>query len=175
MYIQLSNKVQQWLGFRLGPHYFNDIYAWHLNYTLIERKKFFVLMHNLSRFTIVLYPVTKKDLERPVFLYAAIYNAFINEGYDEALIDNYFNNRPGPMTFATSSGRWFAGRINHQMKLALDVAKQEGVYLKLKQQLHLSKAVNKVTVNAVERAGTIIPREEMLAYLNGKEVEEIPF
>ena len=62
----------------------NDMYAWHAHLVKRSRKNLLVLMHDLSRFTLVFYGVRKSDLkELNHMISAAMANSMIDVGFTQ--------------------------------------------------------------------------------------------
>lgn len=168
MNMQITERMKKWLGVETIKHNSYDLYAWHANFRVVGGKKIVVLMHNLTKFTIVLYPVKKKEMLNPDFILNVIYHALLNEGYAESLVRNYLNKRPQALAFKRTGERSFLTSLNMQLQSADDFAGMDGVFNDTNEQLHIGTAVNKILVKAVGRNDYMIPHQEMLEYLEGK-------
>jgi len=62
MHIQSTKKVLDFFVIKPdNKHTDNDIYAWHANYEVVNRKKLLILMHDISRFCVLIYGIKKSD------------------------------------------------------------------------------------------------------------------
>ena len=93
MHIQCTKKLLDFLKPEImEKNTDNDFLAWHANYVNINRKKFLVLMNDLTRFCIVLYGAKKSDFKDPIFmLQKAIILSMAVEDYDQKIVLKYVN------------------------------------------------------------------------------------
>lgn len=93
MHIQCTKKLLDFLKPEIiEKNTDNDFLAWHANYVNINRKKFLVLMNDLTRFCIVLYGVKKSDFKDSIFmLQKAIILSMTVEEYDQKIVLKYVN------------------------------------------------------------------------------------
>ena len=73
----------------------NDMYAWHAHLVKRSRRNLLVLMHDLSRFTLVFYGVKKSDLkELDHMISVAMANSMIDVGFTPDEINAFLDKQP---------------------------------------------------------------------------------
>lgn len=167
MKLQLTKKTIDWLKPTINQlNTDDDIFAWHVNYSFINRKKYVVIMNDLIRFSIILYGVKKRDMINPEFIFNVIYNAFIISNYNEQLIRKYFKSIPIKLQFGKSKNRKLIAHINRAIQDATWRAYSEGIDYNNLEQLHITKYLNKMIVGENNYKKHHVPEEKMLEYLN---------
>lgn len=113
MYIQCTQKMLKFLCPKIiRQQRDDDIYAWHANYITIFKKKFFVFMHDRTRFCVVLYGLKKADFNDPILMFKkAILIAMTVESYDQSLILNYVNGFDN-ITYGPTKNRKLISQLN---------------------------------------------------------------
>ena len=116
----------------------NSLFSWHANVVMIDRRKALVLMNEISRFVMVLYGVTAKDLKRlDRLVVEAIREFFAAERIPEEVVDRYIEEA-GDITFHKSKNRssttrvsqacdylqTFAGEIEYEKMMNIRVSKR---------------------------------------------------
>ena len=62
MHIQSTKKVLDFFGIEpVNKNTDNDIFAWHVNFEIVNRKKLLILMHDISHFCVLIYGLKKSD------------------------------------------------------------------------------------------------------------------
>ena len=164
MHLQCTKKMLDFLKPRITEkNTDNDIFAWHINYMTILRKKFFVLMHDLTRYTVVLYGLKKSDFKDPIYLLQkAIIIAMEVDGFPQELVLNYVNNIK-EVTFNKTKDRKLVSHLNRAMQEASWYA-QEHLYDQIFQP-EISQIVNHGPVGTNHWKEVHWPKEKMLEYL----------
>ncbi len=116
MHIQCSKKMLDFLKPVLTEKDTDDdLFAWHANYETILRKKFFILMNDVTRFCVFLYGLKKSDFQDPIFPFQkAILIAMSMEGYDKELILKYVNGIK-EVTYGPTKNRTLVSQMNRAM------------------------------------------------------------
>lgn len=120
MIIQATKKLSVFLGAELtpAPADHNHISCWHGNLLLINRRKTLILTHNLSRYTILIHGVTKRDLP-------ALPERIIERISAQLPLDGLTNMQPAlllaqigsSLTFTKTSSRHVLGSMNDMASL----------------------------------------------------------
>jgi len=116
MHIQCTKKMLEFLNPPItDKNTDDDLYAWHANYETILRKKFLLLMNDVTRFCVVFYGLKKSDFKDPVFLIQkAIIIAMSLEGYDKELVLKYVNEIK-EVTYGPTKNRLLVSQMNRAM------------------------------------------------------------
>lgn len=164
MHLQCTKKVLDFLKPSIQD--FNtddDMYGWHMNYRIILRKKFLVLMHDLTRYTVVLYGVKKSDFKSPIdFLRKAILISMAFDGFPQDLVLKYVNGIKD-VTYGKTKNKTLVSQLNRAMMDAQMIA-----YDYLVDQLYqvdISKFLNRGPVGTNNWKEVHYPKEKMLEYL----------
>ena len=73
----------------------NDMYAWHAHFLKRSGKNLLVLMHDLSRFTVVFYGLKKSHIkELYPMISVGVMNAMMDAGIPLDAIGAYIDRRP---------------------------------------------------------------------------------
>jgi len=117
MHIQCTMKLLNFLKKEIiEKNTDNDFLAWHANYVNINRKKFLVLMNDLTRFCIVLYGVKKSDFKEPIFMFQkAIIISMALEEYDQKFVLKYVNQIK-EVTYGTTKDRKLVAQLNQAVE-----------------------------------------------------------
>jgi hypothetical protein len=107
MHIQCTKKLLDFLKPAvIEKNTNNDLHAWHANYVNINRKKFFFLINDLTRFCIILYGVKKSDFKDPLLmLQKAILLSMTVEEFDQQIVLEYVNQIK-EVTYRHKKNRW---------------------------------------------------------------------
>lgn len=144
MHIQCTRKLLDFLNPEIkAKDTDNDLYSWHANYITINRKKLLIIMNDLTRFTVVFYNVRKKDFEKiHLWLISGIFNAMTLAGFSTEDIMKYLNGMPNDITYNRTKNRTLVARLNKSVEAAEWACYDEGVYIDVIEQNHISKYVN---------------------------------
>ena len=118
MIIQTTGKLQSFLktnGIPL-PDAAEPFACWHGNIKTIKRRKAILLTHNISRYSILLYGVTQKDIPRLSYkIYNRLKEQMIYDGFSPIKIEEllYYSNA---FSYYKSSDRNVLGTMNRMMK-----------------------------------------------------------
>jgi len=117
MHIQCTKKLLDFLKPEIiEKNTDNDFLAWHANYVNINRKKFLVIMNDLTRFCIVLYGVKKSDFKDPIFmLQKAIILSMAIEEYDQRIVLKYVNQIK-EVTYGKTKDRKLVAQLNRAVE-----------------------------------------------------------
>lgn len=78
----------------------SDMYAWHAHIVKRSRRNCFVLIHDLSRFVLVFYPIKKSDMrELYQMVSVAMANAMLGVGFTPEEVEAYIKSQPTELTF----------------------------------------------------------------------------
>ena len=125
----------------------NDMYAWHAHFVIRSRRNLLVLMHDLTRFTLVFYGVKKSDLkELDHMISVAMSNSLIDVGFTLEEISAYLNHQPEAMTFGKTKSRTLIARLNKAVEMTDHVLSTDGYYEEIIEQRHASLFNNQLLV-----------------------------
>ncbi len=168
MHFQITKKMIDWLKPEIiSKNTDNDFYAWHVNFQFVARKRLIVIMNDLTRFSVVLYGLTKKDFTHiDHHFYNALYNAMSDQGISESLIKKYLDSFPVEVTYGKTKDRKHVGRVNIIMDYALHTASIDSIDFEYIEQRHISKKINTLIYGENHAYKEIYyPHEKMLEYL----------
>ncbi len=164
MHIQCTSKVLDFL--KEKPQELNtddNIYAWHINYMIVLRRKFFVLMNDLTRYTVVLYGLKKSDFKDPRFLLQnAIMATMHFDGFAQELVLKYVN-AISEVTYGKTKNRKLVAQLNRAMQDA-DWYAHDCLYDEIF-QLEISQNLNNGCVGTNNWKEVHCPKDKMLKYL----------
>ena len=144
----------------------NDMYAWHAHLVKRSRKNLLVLMHDLSRFTLVFYGVKKSDLkELDQMISAAMANSMIDVGFTPKEFSSYLQKRPEAMIFGKTKSRTLVARLNKAVEMTDHVLSTEGYYEDVIEQRHASLFNNQLLVCEDNYKVCYHPAEKFREYL----------
>jgi hypothetical protein len=94
----------------------NSFMAWHANFVSIDRKKAIVLMNNETRYSIVIYRISKKDITKiNEIIREAIITALRMEGVRKEVIEAYME-KAGDITFSKTASRSMVAKMNNAVR-----------------------------------------------------------
>jgi hypothetical protein len=141
----------------------DNIYAWHINYMIILRRKFFVLMNDLTRYSVVLYGLKKSDFEDPIlFLQEAIMITMHFDGFAQELVLKYVNGI-SEVTYGKTKNRKLVSQLNRAMQDA-DWYAHDCLYDQIFQP-EISQHLNNGYVGTNNWKEVHCPKDKMLKYL----------
>lgn len=163
MHIQCTKKLLDFLNPEITDKNSDDnLYAWHANYVNINRRKFMVLMNDLTRFCIVLYGVKKSAFKNPKIELQKAIITMTFEGYDDELIMKYIKGM-GEVTYNRTKNRKLVAQLNRAMEDAWWYAED-----RLYDQLHqpeIANMLNDSPVGTNNWKEVHWPTKKMLEYL----------
>ena len=90
----------------------DKFYGWHANMFTIDRRKYIIVMNNVTRYNFVLGPIVKKDvLHLEEMISEGIKENLEADGVNKEYIDLYMNGISG-VRYAKTSERSIVGQIN---------------------------------------------------------------
>jgi hypothetical protein len=143
----------------------HDIYAWHVNYQMINNKPFFIFMNDLTTFSVCIYGLKKQDFKDLGFdLYHAIRHQFIMVGYPVDLIEKYIKDID-EVTFLKTESRKTVARLNRIMDDGLAILDNIGIDTDNTEQNLLAYKLNQMIISE-DKENYFTPIEKMHDYLN---------
>jgi hypothetical protein len=124
MLIQCTKALLDQLGIKNSELYSpegheqfpNSFMAWHANFVTIDRKKAIVLMNNETRYPIVIYRPSKKDISKiNELIREAIITALQMEGVRKEVIEAYME-KSGEIKFSKTASRSMLGKMNNAVR-----------------------------------------------------------
>jgi len=117
----------------------NDMYAWHAHLVKRSRRNCLVLMHDLSRFTLVFYGVKKSDFKEFFEkVSVAMINAMVGVGFEPEEVKEYIERQPNDLTFDTTKNRTLVARLNKAVESVDFIMTKDGYYDDNIEQTHAS-------------------------------------
>ena len=125
----------------------NDMYSWHAHLVKRSRRNLLVLMHDLSRFTLVFYGVKKSDFkELDQLISVAVANSMIDVGFTPEEINAYLDKQPETLTFGKTKSRTLVARLNKAVEMTDHVLSTDGYYEDVIEQRHANLFCNQLLV-----------------------------
>lgn len=164
MHLQCTKKVLDFIKADIKDiNTDDDIYAWHIAYKTILRKKFVVLMNDLTRYCVVLYGLKKSDFKEPVLLLQkAVFLTMEMDGFPRVLILNYVQGIK-EVTYGKTKDRYLVAQLNRAM-LDAGYYAYENLYDQVF-QLEISRLLNRGVVGTNHWKDVHCPKDKMLEYL----------
>ena len=145
----------------------NDMYAWHAHLVKRSRRNLLVLMHDLSRFTLVFYGVKKSDLkELYQMISVAMSNSMLESRFTPKEIHTYMDRQPENLTFSPTKNRTLVARLNKAVEMTDHILSTEGYYEDNIEQLHASIFCNQLLVCEDNYKVCYYPEEKFREYLD---------
>lgn len=130
---------------------------------IILRKKFFVLMNDITRYSIVLYGLKKSDFKDPIFLLQrAILITMHFDGFAQELVLKYVNGI-SEVTYGKTKNRKLVSQLNRAMQDA-DWYAHDCLYDEIF-QLEISQNLNNGYVGTNNWKEVHCPKDKMLECL----------
>ena len=145
----------------------SDMYAWHAHLVKRHRKNLLVLMHDLSRFTIVFYGLKKthlKDLHQ--IINTALINSMKQSLVTDKQINNYLKSQPKELTFDKTKNRRLVARLNKAIEMTDHILSTDGYYEDNIEQSHASAFCNRLIVCENNYKVCYKPEEKFHEYLD---------
>lgn len=148
MHIQCTKKLLDFLKPTItNKNTDSDLYAWHANYIVNDRKKLLVIMNDLTRFSLIFYDIKKSDFKNiNVWFVTALYNAMSLAGFSGEDIIKYFDGAPDTITYNKTKDRTLVARLNKAVEIADIMCQNEGVYVDVLEQNHIAQSCNEILV-----------------------------
>ncbi|HWK24089.1 MAG TPA: plasmid pRiA4b ORF-3 family protein [Ureibacillus sp.] len=164
MLIQCTKKLLEQL--KIKPHEpikeQNPLFSWHAHFILVNRRKTIVLIHDLSRYIIVLHGLKAKDYKYfDQLIVNAIRETFEAEGVKKEVIEQFLTQSMD-FTYSKTKDRTSVARLNKACETTfyfLDYLNQESVI-----NSELSKRVSRSLVGDGKNK-YVYPNEEMYKQL----------
>lgn len=145
----------------------NDMYAVHAHLVKRSRRNLLVLMHDLSRFTLVFYGVKKSDIkELNHMISVAMANSMIDVGFTPEEISAYLDKQPEALSFGKTKSRTLVARLNKAVEMTDHVLSTNGYYEDAIEQRHASLFNNQLLVCEDNYKVCYHPEEKLREYLN---------
>lgn len=159
MHVQCTKKMLDFIKPELTERNTDDdFFAWHADYLVVNRRKLFCLMNDLTRFCVILYGLKKADFKDPTELFARAV-----QGYDLPLATAY-TNRIQDVTFGKTKDRKLVARLNRSM-FDLSWSCEDGFIAEYPEQPHLALRLNESPVGQDQWKISFFPFQKMLEYL----------
>jgi len=145
----------------------NDMYAWHAHLVKRSRKNLLVLMHDLSRFTLIFYGVKKSHLrELYQTISVAMVNSMIGVGFTPEEVREYIERQPDELTFNKTKNRTLVARLNKAVETTDNILSTEGYYEDNIEQVHASIFCNQFLVCEDNYKVCYKPMKKLREYLD---------
>ena len=167
MHIQCTKAMLDYIKPNLTEHNTNnDMYAWHAHLVKRSRKNQLVLMHDLSRFTLIFYGVKKSHLkELYQIISIAMMNSMIGVGFTPEQVKAYIDSQPDELTFNHTKNRTLVARLNKAVETTDHILSTEGYYNDNIEQVHASIFCNQLMVCEDNYKMCYHPAEKFREYL----------
>lgn len=172
MNIQCTKKVLDFLKKEKTEHdSSNDLYAWHSNYIIVDRKKMFVFTNNLTRMAVVFWGLKKSDFKTiDEWFPIGIYYAFKDMGIPKEYITKYLEEAPKEYNYFKTGTRSNITCMNKSMESAEYHLYEDGrLFIDDPLQIHLTYSANKYPIweekNADGKKVIYTPEKKMMEYL----------
>jgi len=167
MHIQCTKVMLDYIKPNITEHNTdNDMYAWHAHLVKRSRKNLLVLMHDLTRFTLVFYGVKKSHLkELYPMVSVAMANSMIDVGFTPEDISAYLDKQPEALSFSKTKSRTLVARLNKAVEMTDHVLSTDGYYEDAIEQRHASLFCNQLLVCEDNYKVCYEPKDKLKEYL----------
>ncbi|MFK5882981.1 MAG: hypothetical protein QM489_01425 [Candidatus Izemoplasma sp.] len=174
MHIQSTKKVLDFFGIEpTNKNTDNAIYAWHANYEVVNRKKLLILMHDMSRFCVLIYGIKKNDKKNLTkIIKETMYVTMKSEAYGGFMIKAYLDNFD-EVTFGKTKNRKMISRIVWLRDYVLSYMEKHGVYTDVHEQPQITTIINNNFVTDDNYKTWFAPNEKMINILEKNESEQL--
>jgi hypothetical protein len=168
MHIQCTKAMLDYIKPNITEHNTdNDMYAWHAHLVKRSRKNLLVLMHDLTRFTLVFYGVKKSHLkELYPMMSVAMANSMLKSGFTPKEISAYLDGQPETLTLNKTKNRILVARLNKAVETTDHILSTEGYYEDSIEQLHASVFCNHFMVCEDNYKVCYEPKDKLKQYLD---------
>lgn len=144
----------------------NDMYAWHAHLIKRNKKNLLVLMHDLSRFTVVFYGLKKSHIkELYPMISVGVMNAMMDAGIPLDAIGAYVDRRPESLSFNKTKNRTLVARLNKAVEMADHILGTDGDHADSIEQRQASLFCNQLLVCEDNYKICYYPEEKLREYL----------
>ena len=168
MHIQCTKAMLDYIKPNIAEHDTdNDMYAWHAHLVKRSRKNLLVLMHDLTRFTLVFYGFKKSHLKELFpMVSVSMANSMLESGFTPKEISAYLDGQPETLTFNKTKNRILVARLNKAVETTDHILSTEGYYEDVIEQLHASVFCNQLLVCEDNYKVCYYPEEKLREYLS---------
>ena len=168
MHIQCTKAMLDYIKPELTEHNTdNDMYAWHAHFLKRSGKNLLVLMHDLSRFTVVFYGVKKSHIkELYPMISVGVMNAMMDAGIPLEAMGAYIERQPQALSFNKTKNRTLVARLNKAVEMADHILGSEGYHADSIEQRHASLFCNQLMVCENNYKVCYYPEEKFREYLD---------
>lgn len=93
----------------------DEIFSWHVNYFNYDRKTALLLMNDKTRYQIVLYKITKKDIENLEIIFKQVLAVcLLNDGIDPDIVRTYIEDL-GELRIVKTDNRSILGQMKESL------------------------------------------------------------
>lgn len=167
MHIQCTKAMLDYIKPALTEHNTdNDMFAWHAHLIKRSGKNLLVLMHDLSRFTVVFYGFKKSHInELYPMISVAMANSMLDAGFTSKEISAYLDAQPETLTFNKTKNRTLVARLNKAVEMADIVLGEDGYNPDTIEQAHASLFCNELLVCEDNYKVCYYPKDKLREYL----------
>jgi len=167
MHIQCTKAMLDYVKPNLYEHNTdNDIYAWHAHLIKRSGKNLLVLMHDLSRFTVVFYGLKKSHIkELYPMISVAVMNAMMDAGIPLDAIGAYVDRRPESLSFNKTKNRTLVARLNKAVEMADHILSTDGYHPDSIEQRNASLFCKELLVCEDNYKVCYYPKDKLREYL----------
>lgn len=142
------------------------LFCWHASKFTYDRKTGLQIMNDLTRYSVVLYDIKKKEIENITKIFKSqLKSNLLHDGIDEIRIQKYLNDL-SDVEFTKTSSRSILGQLNDSLYLLegivqdADISSQVGLD-------YINKEINDVPMTPLEKLGYVpFPNHAMRSELN---------
>lgn len=166
MIIQCTKKLIDELGITPSESLdTDDLFAWHANFSVINRRKAVILQNDKNHFVVVLYGLKAKDFKNFNNVFKqALSDAFLTEGIDEEVIKKYLQET-NIITYTKTKNR---SRVSYLSKITSVIKNYYDKYLD-KDILFQSEVSRRANRYIVRKDGKyLLPIELLIEDLKSK-------
>lgn len=174
MHIQSTKKVLDFFGIEpINKNTDNDIFAWHANFEIVNSKKLLILMHDMSRFCVLIYGIKKSDKKNLTkIIKNVMYVTMKSEAYGGFMIKAYLDDFDN-VTFGKTKNRAMISRIVWLRDYVLSYMEEHGVYTDVHEQPQITTIINNNYVTNDNYKTWFTPNEKMIHILEKHESEQL--
>ena len=170
MHIQATKQVLDFWNINpIEKNTDGDIFAWHANFEMVNRKKLLILMHDMTRFCVLVYGVKKSDRKTLTrIIKDAMYVTMKSEAYSGFTIKAYLDHFD-EVSFGRTKNRKYISRIVWMRDYVLSYMEEHGVYMDTHEQPQITTIVNDLLVTDDDYKTWYQPNSAMIGILEDYE------